>query len=70
MVGLEAMAAGKIIISTDVGAMKDRLLGTKNDFWFDLNTIDELNQIFEKLNTLELEIIACSNRKIFKGISI
>lgn len=63
LVGLEAMAAGKIIISTDVGAMKDRLLGTKNDFWFDLNTIDELNQIFEKLNTLELEIIASSNRE-------
>lgn len=63
LVGLEAMAAGKIIISTDVGAMKDRLSGTKNYFWFDLNHIDELKNIFEKLHTLELEKIGFSNRE-------
>lgn len=63
LVGLEAMAAGKIIISTDVGAMKDRLLGTKNDFWFELNQISELKIIFEKLNSLDLEAIGKSNRE-------
>lgn len=63
LVGLEAMAAGKVIISTDVGAMKDRLSGTKNDFWFELNQISELKTIFEKLTTLELEAIGNSNRE-------
>ena len=63
LVGLEAMAAGKIIVSTNVGAMKDRLLDTNNNFWFELNNISELKNIFEKLNTLELETIANSNRE-------
>lgn len=35
LVGLEAMAAGKLILSTDVGAMKERL-GGLNAFWFDI----------------------------------
>ena len=63
LVGLEAMAAGKIIVSTDVGAMKDRLIDTKNNFWFDLQNISELKNIFEKLNTLDLESISNSNRE-------
>lgn len=45
LVGLEAMAAGKIIISTKVGAMEERLDGL-NSFWFQI----------EKLSTLELTI--------------
>lgn len=63
LVGLEAMSAGKIIISTNVGAMKDRLLGTKNNFWFELNNVSELKSIFEKLTTLELETLGNNNRE-------
>lgn len=63
LVGLEAMAAGKIIVSTDVGAMKDRLLGTKNNFWFDLQDINTLRNIFEKLEALDLESISICNRE-------
>lgn len=35
IVGVEAMAAGKLIISTRVGAMEERLKSTNNDFWFE-----------------------------------
>lgn len=41
LVGLEAMAAGKLILSTDVGAMKERL-GGLNAFWFDISTTKTL----------------------------
>jgi glycosyltransferase involved in cell wall biosynthesis len=37
LVGLEAMAAGKLIVSTRVGAMSERLKDTGNDFWFDID---------------------------------
>ena len=47
LVGIEAMAAGKIILSTKVGAMEERLMDTTNDFWFDINKkqslIDQIN---------------------------
>lgn len=42
LVGIEAMAAGKIIISTRVGAMMDRLKDTKNQFWFDISENETL----------------------------
>jgi len=63
LVGLEAMAAGKIIISTEVGAMKDRLFQTQNDFWFKIDNVNELNSIFGHLNTLDLNSIAKENRE-------
>ncbi|KAA3622548.1 MAG: glycosyltransferase [Flavobacterium sp.] len=66
LVGLEAMAAGKLILSTDVGAMKERLQGTGNDFWFDLLDTtsfgEQLNRIIA-LNPRELEEIRTNNRK-------
>ncbi|WP_282069510.1 glycosyltransferase family 4 protein [Olleya namhaensis] len=34
LVGVEAMAAGKLVLSTKVGAMPERMEGTDNDFWF------------------------------------
>jgi glycosyltransferase involved in cell wall biosynthesis len=35
IVGIEAMAAGRIILSTRVGAMPERLNGSLNDFWYE-----------------------------------
>lgn len=37
LVGLEAMAAAKVIVSTKVGAMPERLKNTDNQFWIDIN---------------------------------
>ena len=66
LVGLEAMAASKVIISTKVGAMEERLLNTKNNFWFDLNDptsfIDNLQKI-EQLSFEDFNKIATVNRE-------
>ncbi|MEG9328954.1 glycosyltransferase [Salinimicrobium catena] len=43
--GLEAMAAGKLIISTKVGAMQERLEGTQNQFWFDVKHMYSLDRV-------------------------
>ena len=51
LVGLEAMAAGKIIISTKVGAMEERLRGIKS-FWFDIHNLTSLQIAIEKINKL------------------
>jgi glycosyltransferase involved in cell wall biosynthesis len=51
MIGIEAMAAGKLIISKPVGAMPDRLPNEK----FVFNSIDELNNIINYLETLGYE---------------
>lgn len=50
LVGLEAMAAGKLILSTDVGAMKERFEGL-NGYWFDINNIKSLEM---SLNSIQL----------------
>lgn len=65
LVGLEAMAAGKIIISTDVGAMKERFEGL-NGYWFDIKKMQSLevslNEI-EGLSKDNLEKQMCNNRQ-------
>ena len=64
--GLEAMAAGKVILSTDVGAMKERLRGTGNDFWFDLQDSTSFGEQLKRMSSLdprELEEIRTNNRK-------
>ena len=64
--GLEAMAAGKVILSTDVGAMKERLRGTGNDFWFDLQDSTSFGEQLNRMSSLdprELEEIRTNNRK-------
>lgn len=61
VVGVEAMAAGKLIISTKVGAMPERMLGTNNDFWFsheDINSFQSVIDRVEKLNKSEIEKIS------------
>jgi glycosyltransferase involved in cell wall biosynthesis len=68
LVGIEAMAAGKLIFSTKVGAMMERLSKTKNDFWFDINNEESFLQILEKLRNLkpeEIKAIREINRKIY-----
>ena len=67
--GLEAMAAGRIILSTRVGAMPERLEGTKNDFWFDLSDensfLTQINRITE-LSSNQIEEICISIRKRYQ----
>lgn len=53
LVGIEAMAAGKIIISTKVGAMNDRLDSVSNQFWFDINDKNSLVSTLSKLESLD-----------------
>ena len=65
LVAIEAMAAGKIIISTDVGAMKSRLEGL-HSFWFkidDLNSFEKNINYLNKLSIIELNNISQSYRK-------
>lgn len=61
LVGLEAMAAGKIIISTKVGAMEERLEGLRS-FWFQIENIATLQAALEQVLSLnESERLMLSN---------
>lgn len=51
LVGLEAMAAGKLIVSTKVGAMEGRLNGLKS-FWFTIENVYSLQKCIEEINGL------------------
>ena len=55
LVGIEAMAAGKLILSTQVGAMPERLKDTKNDFWFNLEKEKSLEEGVIKIENLDKE---------------
>jgi glycosyltransferase involved in cell wall biosynthesis len=64
LVGIEALAAGKIIISTKVGAMEERMTGLPS-FWFDIGKIITLEEKINKINDLsEQELEALS--KMYK----
>ncbi|MGG5488345.1 glycosyltransferase [Gaetbulibacter sp. PBL-D1] len=68
LVGLEAMAAGKLLLSTEVGAMTDRLSGI-NSFWLDSNLENSLCEHVSKLNDmsdLECENFASKLRSRYK----
>ena len=52
IVGVEAMAAGKLIISTKVGAMEDRLMNSLNTFWFSHENKDSLNKAIKSVELL------------------
>ena len=57
LVALEAMVSAKLIISTDVGAMKERLNDLKKTFWFDINNLNSLRLIIEDIdNCSEIEL--------------
>ena len=61
LVGLEAMAAGKIIISTKVGAMEERLEGL-HTFWFQIENIHSLElAIMQVMSFSESERVVLSN---------
>lgn len=75
-VGLETMAAGKIIMSTRVGAMENRLSNTENDFWFDIEDPNSFQSTFMQLRKLtnedvyrigtkvRLKYISCNSKDI------
>lgn len=68
LVGLEAMAAGKIIISTNVGAMEERLQKNDNSFWFKIENIDSFDYCVKQINDLSLDnltLLGSNLRKIY-----
>lgn len=68
LVAVEAMAAGKILISTRVGAMEERLKNMDRSFWFDKNDISSLGRTIEELESLSSETIqelANKNRQYY-----
>lgn len=66
LVGLEAMAAGKLIISTRVGAMVERLRGTSNQFWFEVNDPKTLEGQINELNQMNFNEIAKIQQELRK----
>jgi glycosyltransferase involved in cell wall biosynthesis len=66
LVGVEAMAAARIILSSPVGAMPERLGDTINDFWFEPGEKETFEREFKRLKDLfagEVEKIAIYNRR-------
>ena len=64
LVGVEAMAAGKIIISTKVGAMTERLNDTLNKFWFDYNDLQSFKIAFQSLKVLDEDKIKSVSKSL------
>lgn len=68
LVGIEAMAAGRLILSTRVGAMPERLKGTLNDFWFDAHEKDSFGKQYNRLKSLtssDAYEITRKNRQVY-----
>lgn len=57
LVGIEAMAAGKLIVSTKVGATQERLENTANQFWFNINEPESLHGVLREIESLSKETI-------------
>lgn len=69
LVGIEAMCAGRMIISTRVGAMNERLQGTFNDYWFDYGNFDSFKNIFcqvKRLNNTQINIESLTLKKKYR----
>lgn len=58
LVGLEAMAAAKLILSTKVGAMEERLAESQNKFWFKIDDEQSFTDSLAKIKNLNAEIFA------------
>lgn len=68
LVGIDAMAAGKIILSTKVGAMPERLAHTYNDFWFEAEDKNSFKEQFSRIKNLEppeVRRISAKNREVY-----
>lgn len=69
LVGIEAMCAGKIMISTRVGAMKERIHGTSNEYWFDYNNFESFKKVFfevKGLNDTQIKNISTELREKYR----
>lgn len=64
LVGVEAMAAGKVIISTRVGAMSERLSNTLNQFWFDYNDLASFKKTFQNVKLLNEDEINSISKSV------
>lgn len=70
LVGVEAMAAARIILSSQVGAMPERLKSIKNNFWFDPDKSGSLEKEIlrvKKLSIEEARQITGANREKYLG---
>ncbi|WP_418263874.1 glycosyltransferase family 4 protein [Flavobacterium faecale] len=54
LVGIESMCAGKIIISTKVGAMQERLENTLNDYFYNYDDFESFKEVFFKVKSLNI----------------
>lgn len=63
-VGLEAMAAGRLILSTKVGSMPERLKNSGNDFWFKENDLESFRQQYERIKELEVSEVERVSRNL------
>lgn len=54
LVGIEALAAGKIIVSTKVGAMEERMEGLTS-FWMDINDKNSFKKVVDTLQSMDIE---------------
>ncbi|TBV25502.1 hypothetical protein DMZ43_11185 [Meridianimaribacter sp. CL38] len=57
LVGLEAMAAGKVIFSTKVGAMEERLTSVSSPFWFSIDNLKTLDLCMSQLKAMQHESV-------------
>lgn len=64
LIGIEAMAAARTIISTKVGAMEERLEGTLNDFWFDIKDYNSFEKVFNQYKSLDIESLNEINQSL------
>lgn len=64
LVGIEAMAAGKPIISTKVGAMEERLTDTSNNFWFDIQDYYSFEKEFDRFKNLDNQSLSEINQSL------
>jgi glycosyltransferase involved in cell wall biosynthesis len=70
LVGVEAMAAGKLIVSTKVGAMMDRLENCPNQFWFDISDKSSLLKRISEIENLDKDTMVANRealRVLFKS---
>lgn len=69
LVGIESMCAGKIVISTRVGAMEERMQESLNDYWFNYGDFESFEKVFfevKRLNELQIRKVSSSLREKYQ----